>query len=266
MRDLLKRIPRPDGQADAWNGVPLPPRYVAISAEPADAWFVDGGNAAILEAPHFSLQQLRAVGVHYPKKVIIRKDIKVLLVREPEGWLAYDENSVTTRIAEDELQEVVTRVRQQLEHGIANECLAQNNGIVVLDGDIAPAGCLALQKSVTTLTTRGFPLSAVLTATGPWSTQLGEVYAVKLDKRARHVFLVHGVTDTKQLRVLAHYSHDAIFPGYPGGLVLADRLARVSNEERESLRIHARSMLKGLREHVAAAEAAADSHTILDSM
>ena len=152
MRELLKRIPRPDGQADAWNGVPLPPRYDAIGAEPADAWFVDGGNAAILEAPHFSLQQVRAVGVHYPKKVIIRKDSKVLLVRQPEGWMVYNEHdSATTLIAEDELQEAVTRVRQQLEHAIANECLAQNNGIVVLDGDIAPQGCLALQKSVVAL-------------------------------------------------------------------------------------------------------------------
>jgi len=265
MRKLLEKIPQPDGSPDAWNGTALPPRYEALSGKEGAAWFVDGGNAEILGAPHFSLQKLRAVGVHYPDKKILREETTALLVREREGWTAHYENGTHELIIEEELSEAVTRARQTIEHRVAEACRAEQNGVVVLDGDVAPRGCLALQKSSTTLTTRGFPLSAVLTATGPWSARLGEVYAVKLEKRARHVFLVHGAT-TEQLRVLAQYSRDAVFPGYPGGLVLADRLARVSNEERESLRIHAKAMLKELRERVAQAEAATDSHTILDSM
>lgn len=265
MRKLLENIPQPDGGPDAWNGVALPPIYSALRAEQGLAWFVDGGNAAILEAPHFSLQKLRAVAVHYPDKAIIKREATVLLVRSPEGWTVHREDTTTNLVVEEELQEAVSVVRRELEHAVAHECLEKRNGIVVLDGDLAPPSCLALQKSVTTLTTRGFPLSAVLSAAGPWSARLGNVYAVKLDKRARHVFLVHNA-DAPQLSTLAHYSNDAVFPGYPGGLVLADRLARVSNEERESLRIHAKAMLRELRERVANAEAATDSHTILDSL
>lgn len=266
MRRLLEKIPQPDGGPDAWNGNALPPRYEALSASEGRAWFVDGGNAEVLGAPHFSLQKLRAVGVHYPDKRLVRRDATVLLVRDHDGWMVHHENGASELVTEEELAEAVTRVRQRLEHAVAEECLARKDGIVVLDGDVAPGGCLALQKSVTTLTTRGFPLSSVLSATGPWSARLGTVIAVKLEKRARHVFLIHGITESEQLRVLAHYSRDAVFPGYPGGLVLADRLARVSDEERESLRVHAKALLKELRERVTNAEAAADSHTILDSM
>lgn len=266
MRKLLEKIPQPDGGPDAWNGNALPPRYEALTAEQGAAWFVDGGNAEIIGAPHFSLQKLRAVGVHYPDKRLVRRDATVLLVRDHDGWTAHHENGASELITEDEIAEAVTRVRQRLEYAVAEECLRSHDGLVVLDGDVAPAGCLALQKSVTTLTTRGFPLSSVLTTVGPWSARLGDVVAVKLEKRARHVFLVHGVNDERELRVLAHYSRDAIFPGYPGGLVLADRLARVSDEERESLRVHAKAMLRDLRDRVVHAEAATDSHDILDSM
>lgn len=39
----------------------------------------------------------------------------------------------------------------------------------------------------------------------------------------------------KVLSVLAAYSKDSVFPGYPYGLLLVDRIARVTNEEKEYL-------------------------------
>jgi hypothetical protein len=266
LRALLERIPQPDGGPDAWNGHALPPRYESLHAKEGTAWFVDGGNAEILGAPHFSLQKLRAVGVHYPQKRVIRREQTVLLVRCPEGWNVFDERGGTELVIADELPDAIGMVRERVEHVLSLACLQEDSGVVVLDGDNAPEGCVALQKSSSTLTTRGFPLSSVLTAAGPWFARFGEVYATKLDRKARHVFLIHGTVTLERLRVLAHYSHDLIFPGYPGGLVLADRLARVSNEERESLRVHAKTLLRELRERVVNAEAAKDSHDILDSL
>jgi len=257
MKELLDKIPFPGDKPDEWQAATLPPEYHGITAKPGEAWFVDGGNAAILEAPHFSLQKLRAIAVHYPDKIVKQREGYCLITRTDSGWLLEGDSRDTSQ---GELQDAITFARQQLEHSVAKEC----SGLVVLDGDIAPAGTIALQKSITILTKNHFPLSSVLTKPGPWYAKLGKVFAVKLDSRARHVFLVRNASP-EQLSVLAGYSGDALFPGYPQGLVLADRLARVSKEEAESLRIQAKSKMKALKQ-LRQAEASTDSHSILDSM
>jgi hypothetical protein len=260
MKELLQFIPRPTATSDRWQGCSLPPQYQSLKAQEGTAWFVDGGNASILEAPHFSLQKLRAVAVRMPFKEVRKKEAFCLITKNHEGWELRSDNGLVAGMVFGELGDAITQARQQLEHAVAKEC----DDLVVLDGDVAPLGCVALQKSCTVLTENGFPLSSILTAPGPWYAQLNALYAVKLHERARHVFLVHGATK-EQLAVLSGYSADSVFPGYPYGLVLADRLARVSNDEAASLRIHARALLKDAQ-LVANAQAAIDSHGILDSL
>ncbi len=268
MRSLLAKIPEPDGRADIWCGAALPPRYSLLSSAPGEAWFVDGGNAGIIDAPHFTLQKLRAVAVHYPTKQVIKRECIVLLTTAGKEWTIHREDGTSEVLRTDEFMEAVTLARQQLEHAVAREALAACSGAVVLDGDVAPESCYALQKSITVLTSNGFPLSSVLTATGPWAAPLGTVLAVKLDNRARHVFLLHGADNVNHelLPILVYYSRDLLFPGYPGGLILADKLARVSNDEAEALKITARSLQRDLRGRIDRAQASTDSHTILDSM
>jgi hypothetical protein len=260
MKELLKHLPVPKGVSDSWQGHALPPVYEAVTATAGEAWFVDGGNASILEAPHFSLQKLRAAAVHLPTKQVKTVEEYCLLVRTNYGWDLHSESGKIAGAALGELADAITQARQQLEHSLAKQC----DGIVVLDGDFAPHGCLAFQKSCTVLTKNNFPLSSVLTKQGPWVAKLGEVYAVKLHERARHVFLVHGA-HKEQLAILCKHSEDCVFPGYPYGLILADRLARVSKEEAVALKVQARAILKDLRA-LELAEAAIDSHSILDSM
>lgn len=260
MKDLLAKIPQPTTYSDSWQGYELPPVYEMLAPKEGEAWFVDGGNASILEAPHFSVQKLRAAAVKFPKKEVKIIEDVCLITWAGTHWQFTSEKGLVQGTAIGELMDAITHARQQLEHQLAQ----QLNGTVVLDGDIAPDGCIALQKTVSVLTENGFPLSAILTAAGPWCAPLGELHAVKLHERARHVFLVHGATK-EQLHILAHASTDAVFPGYPYGLVLADKLARVSKEEQSSLKITAKAMLKELRS-VEAAMAASDSHDILDSM
>jgi hypothetical protein len=247
--------------------------YQPLGTKEGTAWFVDGGNAAVIEAPHFSLQKLRAVAVHYPTKQVIKQEALVLLVKQrgkDSGWLLIHENGESGVLLAEELLDAVTQARQQLEHAVAAEArIREPSSLVVLDGDTAPEGCLALQKSSTVLTENGFPLSSVLTMTGPWAAALGpKIVAVKLHARARHVFLVHGLTGVQDtaLAVLAHYSRDALFPGYPGGLVLADRLARVSQDEAQALKVKARALMRGERARIDRAQASVDSHEILDTM
>jgi hypothetical protein len=242
--------------------------YEPLGSAAAEAWFVDGGNAGVIDAPHFTLQKLRAVAVHYPTKQVLQREELALLVKTADAWNVIHEDGRETTLATEELAEAVTLARHELEHALAREALAQKNGVVVVDGDVAPEGCYALQKTITVLTENNFPLSSVLTTAGPWAASLADVVAVKLHARARHVFLVHGVTGARDpvLKVLTHYSIDALFPGYPGGLVLADRLARVSREEAEALKIKARALQRELRTRIEHAESSVDSHAILDRM
>ncbi|MEK6969809.1 MAG: hypothetical protein AABW48_05265 [Nanoarchaeota archaeon] len=58
---------------------------------------------------------------------------------------------------------------------------------------------------------------------------------VKLHPRAKHVFRFQG--NLEILPFLVNGSSDPLFLGYPYGLILADKLARVSEEERKSLKM-----------------------------
>ena len=264
MKELLARIPLTPPEQDTWQGHALPPAYQAIHPESGSVWFLDGGNASILEAPHFSFQKLRTAAVHYPDKLVERRECFALIHRNGSHWSI--EGGVSGQ-TEGELEDAITVARTLLEHALALEIHERTRDLVVLDGDNPVEGCASLQKSITILTEKGYPLSAAMRKQGPWSAQLGIVTAVKLHERSRHVFLAYNLTED-QLAILAHWSTDVLFPGYPGGLVLADKLARVSQDEQASLRVQARSLMKDLAQQVALgnAEAASDSHTILDTM
>ena len=68
-----------------------------------------------------------------------------------------------------------------------------------------------------------------------WSYSLVPGVAfVKLDSRALHVFRFDG--NIELLANLDGFCHDPLFLGYPYGLILVDKLARVSNVEKQSLR------------------------------
>jgi len=61
------------------------------------------------------------------------------------------------------------------------------------------------------------------------------VYAVKLNKNSKYIF-EFDITDENSvsdvLSLLSANSNDAVFPGYPYGLIFVDRIARISNEEK----------------------------------
>ncbi len=67
---------------------------------------------------------------------------------------------------------------------------------------------------------------------------------VRLHPQSQHIFrfeVQEEYKDKKQIREIASWlaslSHDAVFLGYPYGLIVADQLARVSNREQETLRM-----------------------------
>jgi hypothetical protein len=78
-----------------------------------------------------------------------------------------------------------------------------------------------------------------------WHYNIGKetnyiIEAVKLNKSSSYVFEFNILNEQKEqmdnvLGILASNSNDAVFPGYPYGLIMADKLARVSNSEKDYL-------------------------------
>jgi hypothetical protein len=100
--------------------------------------------------------------------------------------------------------------------------------------------------------------------------------AVKLHPRSKHVFRfeilnsqaedMHNFNDVTGL--LARNANDLTFPGYPYGLIEADRIARVRDEEIEPIRIQLLSALSGLGSwsELEAFIHATDAHSVIDEI
>jgi hypothetical protein len=73
----------------------------------------------------------------------------------------------------------------------------------------------------------------------PWYFKIEDnKYAVKLNKNSKYLFefeILNNINPTNILSSLISNCNDAVFPGYPYGLILADKFARISNQEKEYL-------------------------------
>ena len=85
---------------------------------------------------------------------------------------------------------------------------------------------------------------------------------VKLHPQAKHVFRFEG--DEEILPLLIYNSNDALFLGYPYGLILIDKIARVSNQEKNSLRM--KFLLNKENKEISEYLRTADAHSILDNL
>ncbi len=129
-----------------------------------------------------------------------------------------------------------------------------------------PAHVSALAKTSSLCTVSGnspFVLLNKIAPSGCWYYNVeGSTSLVKLHEKAKHAFRFTGNPDV--LPLLAENSRDAVFLGYPYGLVLIDKLARVSNEEKSMLRhqLLLRQENKDIVEYLSTM----DAHEILDSL
>ena len=133
-----------------------------------------------------------------------------------------------------------------------------------------------LSKSTSLITTNSVPVTSFLDSIAPlkewyyWpsvnishSDHMADLYFVKLHKSSGFVFrfeVFSGVDYNidEVLSLLKLNSRDAAFPGYPYGLVEADRFARVSNREAEYFKTKLSVLSKSVPEKTA--------HNILDSI
>ncbi len=159
--------------------------------------------------------------------------------------------------------------------------VAADADIAVLDGtleatypgekallqQLSPAVC-ALAKTSALFTKDGHNPALLLNKLGPqgcWQYAVAEseqVRFVKLHEKSKHVFRYGGKKE--HLPFLLEQSHDAVFLGYPYGLMLADQLARVSDQEKQRLRMQL--LLRKENKELLDAMQATNAHEILDAL
>ncbi|MFH1275950.1 MAG: hypothetical protein ABIH82_02470 [Candidatus Woesearchaeota archaeon] len=124
----------------------------------------------------------------------------------------------------------------------------------------------SLAKSSTLFTALGNSPVVLLNQIGPngcWNYNVDHKTSfVKLHPRSKHVFRFEG--NKEVLPFLVQNSHDATFLGYPYGLILVDKIARVTNEEKSSLSMQ--FLLNQQNKEIVDYLKTTNAHQILDNM
>lgn len=173
-------------------------------------------------------------------------------------------------------------VRRFLELKLAKKISSDNpESYVILDGcldarypgekkiiDSLPSNVSALAKTTQLFTVHGGSPTVYLSEicsikNSNWVYSFtNNLHFAKLNPKSRHVFRFDG--DKEILNYLLPQCSDPIFLGYPYGLILVDKLARVSEQEKSRLRSKflLRKDLTFLKDQLASQ----DAHEILDGV
>jgi hypothetical protein len=92
---------------------------------------------------------------------------------------------------------------------------------------------------------------------------------VKLNKSSKYVFSMQ-INSKEDIEIavnqIAYNSNDAVFSGYPYGLILADRFARISNNEKEHLCLLFKTLAGEQWDKIGYYVNATNAHDILDNI
>jgi len=198
------------------------------------------------------------------------------LISENDLLISSNDTSIKTGTERAPIGKVANVARRFAELALANKIKAD---FIVLDGTLEPTfkneekylprasgNVAALAKSSSLFTTSGNSPVILLNKIGPdgcWSYFVeGKTNFVKLHEKAKHVFRFEG--NKEVLSFLVENSRDALFLGYPYGLIFADKMARVSNKEKHSLIMQ--FLLRKENQDIAAYLNSANAHHILDNL
>ncbi len=256
--------------------------------------FIDGGQAEIISSANFCLSFIRVAAVKFPNKETIKKEFFLLttakyinndiyyyskifgdkLIDENDLLISSNDKTIKTGNERAPITKITNMARRFAELSLAKEA-----EFALLDGTLEkkflnedkylmnlPEKTAALAKSSSLFTTSGnspIVLLNKLSPEGCWCYKLNENTSfVKLNDKAGHVFRFEG--DKELQNCLINNSSDALFLGYPYGLILADKLARVSNEEKNSLRM--KFLLNSKNKEIVSYLRTSNAHEILDNL
>lgn len=260
--------------------------------------FLDGGQAEIISTGNFCLSFIRVGALVFldNKKIrdyrqefflltTARYDNDDLLykskifgdniIEENDLLISSNDSSIKTGWERAPINKISSMARRFAELSMARKVEAD---IIVLDGTLEstykneekylnlPGNVCSLAKSSSLFTTSGNSPIILLNKIGLegcWSYFIeGNSYFVKLHPNSRHVFRFMG--DEESLPCLRENSKDALFLGYPYGLIAVDRFARVSNSEKKNLA--ANFLLRKENKELAEYLSTTNAHEILDSL
>jgi hypothetical protein len=265
-----------------------------ISQNNKSITFIDGGQAEIISAGNFCLSFIRVAAITFKnnKKIDHQKKEFYLFTKATynKNDLIYESEIFgDTIINKDDLtissnnKTIATTERapiskiSNMARRFAELALAKTfSNNIILDGTLEttypneekylPQQASALAKSSSLFTTSGNSPVILLNKIGPkytWNYKINENTSfVKLHKNSKHVFRFEG--NIEALSYLINNSNDTLFLGYPYGLILADKLARVSNEEKKSLKMQ--FLLKAENKDIANYLYSLNAHDILDNL
>jgi hypothetical protein len=203
---------------------------------------------------------------------------------------SFSEWSLSRYLIENELQEGDILVRDgTLQTTITGESAYANKAYnAALSKNIKFTG---LAKTSTLFTDSGMPLFSAISILGkrnhieaPWlyypivdikaPDHRARMFAVNLHPKSKHVFRFEILQDQNPsddieiIRALAANAIDIAFPGYPYGLIEADRVSRVRNEEVDPLLIQILSEISniGAWEELETFLRSTDAHEIIDTI
>lgn len=267
---------------------------------------IDGGNATLISSPSFELSVVRVAAVTFIDGKLSSSTVetKYLLVNlekneyvcsfiEENGEMtefqrfSYTSFSFTDSV---KIQAVSSLCRRLVELEYA---MRQDDKLILLDGSlhsvhpvekmyidqlISKRLVCALSKSMQFVTTSGYALNSFLLnqQDGCWIVSdilLHRdffVYFAHFHNQSSYVFRMDVSRDvdiTKIGGVLAAYSIDPVFLGYPYPLIRVDDLARISDTEKDFFREKLFSQLPDLtKRQLKQIESSQSAHSILDSI
>lgn len=95
-----------------------------------------------------------------------------------------------------------------------------------------------------------------------------KTFVLKLHSDSDYIFRCDTLPETgaDAFGWLSFVSNDAVFPGYPYGLIEADKIARVSNRERDMLRIELAAKMGKIWIDIEQKERSVNAHSVLDNI
>ncbi|MBT6774335.1 hypothetical protein HOA91_03110 [Candidatus Woesearchaeota archaeon] len=258
--------------------------------------FIDGGQAEIISTGNFCLSFIRIAAVFFNnnKKINqIKKEFYLFtkakylnndlyyeskifgekLINEADLLVSSNDSSIKTGSERAPISKITNMARRFAELSLAKEIQADH---IILDGTLEPTfkneekyipdNASALAKSSSLFTTSGNSPVILLNKIGLsncWSYFLeNKTYFVKLNSKAKHVFRFEG--NKEALPHLINNSTDALFLGYPYGLIFVDQIARISNSEKNSLKMN--FLLRKDNQEIAEYLSTSNAHEILDNI
>jgi len=219
------------------------------------------------------------------------------ILGENKKIIKFDSNDSTIRdgIHKASISKIANVVRRFAELEFASEF----SGIVILDGILQKSfsgeeeylnklfatgnKIVGFAKSNTLVTDKSWPVSQVLArntnlkdwwykiASSAHQDHEADIYFAKLNEKADRPFRIEVFNGSEYdfseiCNALAANSVDIAFPGYPYGLIEADRLARISHTETAIMKTRARTLMGKSWKQLDEFEKNINAHDVLDSM